>query len=134
MKKFCTVLVSCLLLSSCCTLFTDTKQTITFRAPNGTKIYDANNNVKVAEVTGNQTVTARLRKRREERILVAQLPGHLPTTFALEPAFNTTALWNLLFWPGFLIDFVSQKMFKWDETVIPIELEPDVDAEKYLNE
>lgn len=134
MKKFCIALVSCLLLSSCCTLFTGTKQAITFRAPNGTKIYDANTNVKVAEVTGNQTAIVRLRKRREDRILVAQLPGHLPTTFALESTFNNTALWNLLFWPGFLIDFASQKMYKYEEITVPIELEPDVDAEKYCNE
>lgn len=128
MKELCITLVSCLLLSSCCTLFSSRKQATSFHAPNGTKIYDANTNVKVAEVKKDQTAIVRLPKRREERVLVAQLPGFLPTTFALQPTFNNATLWNILFFPGFLIDFASQKMYKWEETNIFIELEPDIEA------
>jgi len=49
-------------LSSCCTVFTSSKQTITFMAPDGTKIYDAATNVKIAEVKQDNMATARLKK------------------------------------------------------------------------
>ena len=114
-----------LLLSSCCTIFSGTKQTITFQAPNGTKIYDATTNVKVAEVKDGQTATIQIRKRREDRILVAHHTGCMPTTFMLETSFNGHTLWNLFFWPGFLVDFITEKMYKWSTPIIPIELEPD---------
>ena len=39
--------------------------------------------------------------------------------------FNNACLWNILFWPGFLVDLGTQKMNKWDNTIINIEMEKE---------
>lgn len=118
------ILLPCLLLSSCCTVFTASKQTVTFTAPDGTKIYDAATNIKIAEVKQDNTVTTKIKKERESKQLIARKDGFQPTPFLLETTFNANTLWNILFWPGFLVDLGTGKMFKWDNTIISIELEP----------
>ena len=40
MKKTLLTIITATALSSCCTVFTASKQNVTFMAPNGTKIYD----------------------------------------------------------------------------------------------
>lgn len=117
-------LLSGLLLSSCCTVFTSSRQTVTFMVPDGTKIYDAATNTKIAEVKQDNMVTAQLKKRREDKQLIARKEGFQNTPFILETSFNTSSLWNILFWPGFLVDLGTAKMFKWENTLVNIELEP----------
>lgn len=39
----------------------------------------------------------------------------------IESRFNKTSLWNLLFWPGFLIDLGTGQMNKYDNTIINLE-------------
>lgn len=112
-------------LSSCCTVFTSSKQTITFMAPDGTKIYDAATNVKIAEVKQDNMATARLKKRREDKQFIARKEGFQNTPFMLETSFNAASLWNILFWPGFLVDLGTSKMFKWENPIVNIELEPE---------
>ena len=74
-------------------------------APNGTKIYDAETNIKIAEVEKENMVTTKIKKK-------------------------PSSLWNILFWPGFLVDLGTGKMFKWDNTIINLELEPATGTEK----
>lgn len=116
--------------SSCCTIFTASKQDITFMAPNGTKIYDVATNVKIAEVESNNMITTKIKKKFEDKQLIARKDGYSPTPFMLETAFNPSSLWNILFWPGFLVDLGTGKMFKWDNTIINLELEPATGTEK----
>ena len=92
-------------------------------APNGTQIYDAKTNVKLAEVQQENMVITKIKKKREDKQLIARKDGYQPAPFTLETSFNISSLWNILFWPGFLIDFGTEKMFKWDNTIIPIEME-----------
>lgn len=115
--------------SSCCTIFTASKQDITFMAPNGTKIYDVAANVKIAEVESNNMVTTKIKKKFEDKQLIARKEGYTPTPFMLEKEFNPSTLWNILFWPGFLVDLGTGKMFKWDNQIINIELEPVPETE-----
>lgn len=93
-------------------------------APDGTKIYDAVTNIKIAEVKQNNTVTAQIKKERESKQLIARKEGFQPTPFMLETAFNANTLWNILFWPGFLVDLGTGQMFKWGQPIIDIEMEP----------
>lgn len=123
-NKLILALLSGLLLSSCCTVFTSSRQTVTFMVPDGTKIYDAATNTKIAEVKQDNMVTAQLKKRREDKQLIARKEGFQNTPFILETSFNTSSLWNILFWPGFLVDLGTAKMFKWENTLVNIELEP----------
>lgn len=123
-KSFFVTLLPGLLLSSCCTVFTGSKQNVTFLAPDGTRIFDAGTNVKIAEVKQENTVTVPIRKSRENKQLIARKDGFQPVTFELETGFNTSTLWNFLFWPGFLVDLGTAQMFKWENTLVNIEMEP----------
>lgn len=125
MKKsfFATVLAG-LMLSSCCTVFTGSKQSVTFMAPDGTRIFDADTNVKIAEVKRDNTVTVPIRKSRENKQLIARKDGYRPVPFVLETRFNAATLWNFLFWPGFLVDLGTAQMFKWENVLVNIEMEP----------
>ena len=113
MKKILLLLSVCISFSSCCTLFSSSKQDITFTGMNGTKIYEDN------------SVTVQIKKKREDKQLVAKKEGYQTTPFVLESTFNNACLWNILFWPGFLVDLGTQKMNKWDNTIINIEMEKE---------
>lgn len=63
MKKTLFIITIATVLSSCCTIFTASKQNVTFRAPNGTKIYDVETNVKIAEVEKDNMVTTKIKKK-----------------------------------------------------------------------
>ena len=49
MKKILLLLSVCISFSSCCTLFSSSKQDITFTGMNGTKIYEASRQTKKAQ-------------------------------------------------------------------------------------
>lgn len=123
MKKVFYVAAVCLLLSSCCTLFTGSNQSITFTGETGTKIYDANTKVKIAEIREDNAVTVKVRKRLDDKQLLAKREGYRPAPLVLESTFNAVSLWNILFWPGFVIDLATQKITKWDNTTIEVEME-----------
>ncbi len=80
-KELCLIVWLCLTLSSCCTVFTSSKQTVTFQAPNGTRIYDASTNTKIAEVKQDNTVSVPVKKRREDKQFIARKEGYQPTPF-----------------------------------------------------
>ena len=128
-KELCLIAWLCLTLSSCCTVFTSSKQTVTFQAPNGTRIYDASTNTKIAEVKQDNTVSVPVKKRREDKQFIARKEGYQPTPFLLETSFNANSLWNILFWPGFLVDLGTEKMFKWDNSIVQIEMQADTTSQ-----
>ena len=111
MKKILLLLSVCISFSSCCTLFSSSKQDITFTGMNGIK--------------EDNSVTVQIKKKREDKQLVAKKEGYQTTPFVLESTFNNACLWNILFWPGFLVDLGTQKMNKWDNTIINIEMEKE---------
>lgn len=113
MKKILLLLSVCISFSSCCTLFSSSKQDITFTGMNGTKIYEASTKQKIAEIKEDNSVTVQIKKKREDKQLVAKKEGYQTTPFVLESTFNNACLWNILFWPGFLVDLGTQKMNKW---------------------
>lgn len=123
MKQILLLLSACMIFSSCCTLFSSSKQAITFTGPNGVKIYDAMTKVKLAEIKEDNTTTVKIKKKREDKQLIAKKEGYQSTPLLLESTFNNACLWNILFWPGFLVDLGTQKMNKWDNTIIDIEME-----------
>lgn len=129
MKKVFVLAAATITFSSCCTLFSSSKQAITFTGPEGTKIYDASNNMKLGEIGSDEVTTIQIKKKREDKTLFAKKEGYKPSPLVLESTFNNACLWNILFWPGFLIDLGTQKMNKWDNTTINIELEEKATAE-----
>ena len=125
MKKIILVAAVCFLCSSCATLFSSSTQPITFTGMEGTKIFDAATNMKLAEIGSDKTATVNIKKKTGEKQLIAKKEGYKSTPLMLESSFNNTALWNLLFWPGFIIDYGTGKINKWDNTVINIEMDKE---------
>ncbi|MFV0538650.1 MAG: hypothetical protein ACK5M3_14985 [Dysgonomonas sp.] len=127
MKKKCLTMaaVSAILLSSCATIFTPSRQSITFSGLEGTKIFDTSTNIKIAEIGSDKTATVSVKKKMSDKQLIAKKDGYKSSPIILESSFNTTSLWNLLFWPGFIVDLGTGQMNKWDNTYINVELEKD---------
>ncbi len=121
MKKILLFVLPAMLLSSCCTLFTPSKQTITFNGENGIKIYD--DGMKIAEIKDNNTTSVRIKKELSSKYLIAKKEGYRPTPLKLDTKFNSVAVINILFWPGFVVDAATGQMCKWDTTNIDIEME-----------
>lgn len=121
MKKILLFVLPAMMLSSCCTLFTPSKQAITFNGENGIKIYD--DGVKIAEIKDNNTTSVRIKKELSSKYLIAKKEGYRPTPLKLETKFDAVAVINILFWPGFVVDAATGQMCKWDNTYIDIEME-----------
>lgn len=123
MKTSLILLVFLLSLSSCATIFTKSKQPITFMGEPGIKIYQASSNVKIGEIGEEKSTTIEIKKKLGDTQLIAKKEGRPNTPLILESSFNTTSLWNILFWPGFLVDLGTGQMNKYDNSVIQIEME-----------
>lgn len=81
-------------MSSCASIFTPAKQTITFSGMEGTKIYD--NGRKIATIDESGEATARIRKKLSSKELIAKKEGYKSTPFLLEARFNPISCINLL--------------------------------------
>ena len=98
-------------------IFSSTQHPFNISGENGTKLYDAANNVKLAEIKEGGSTTFRLKKKLSDRTVIAKKEGYKNTPFVIESAFNAKALWNILFWPGFLIDLGTGKINKYDPVI-----------------
>lgn len=125
MKNLFLLLTLICLTSSCATIFTSSRQSITFSGLEGTKIYDASTNIKLAEIGSEKTTTVSIKKKLSDKQLLAKKEGYHTTPLLLESSFNTTALWNILFWPGFIVDLGTGQMNKWDNTYIVVDMDKE---------
>lgn len=125
MKKALILLCSVFLLTSCMTIFSSSRQSVTFTGENGTKLYDATNNVKLAEIKDGGSATVRIKKKLADKTIIAKKEGFKNTPFIVESSFNAKSLWNILFWPGFLIDLGTGKINKYDPVIYNIEMEKE---------
>ena len=91
----------------------------------GTRIYDGTNNVKLSEIKGGGVTTVKLKKKLSDKIMIAKKEGYKNTPFVIESAFNAKSLWNILFWPGFLIDLGTGKINKYDPVIYNVEMEKE---------
>ncbi|RGT31640.1 hypothetical protein DW989_04810 [Bacteroides stercoris] len=121
MKKVLLSLIVVFSMSSCASIFTPAKQTITFSGMEGTKIYD--NGRKIATIDESGEATARIRKKLSSKELIAKKEGYKSTPFLLEARFNPISCINLLNVIAWGIDLGTQKACKWDNTYIEIEME-----------
>ncbi len=123
MKKLLLIVSSVLLLTSCMTICSKSKQPITFTGMNGTRLYNAANNVKIAEITDGNSVTVNIKKKLSDQTFIAKKEGYVNTPFVVDSEFNAKSLWNILFWPGFLVDLGTGKINKYSEGVYNIEMD-----------
>lgn len=112
-------------LTSCMTVFTSARQTVTITGESGTKLYDGTNNVKLGEIGEGGTTELRLKKKTSDKTIIAKKDGYRNTPFVVESCFNPKSLWNIFFWPGFLIDLGTGKINKYDPVIYNVELEKE---------
>lgn len=126
MRKSLLILVAVLPLftfTSCMSIFSSAKQTITFTGEEGTKLYDGTNNVKLAEISEEGMAAVKIKKNLSDKTIIAKKKGYRNTPFVVESRFNPKALWNILFWPGFLIDLGTGKINKYDPVIYNVEMD-----------
>lgn len=116
---FCCIFI----LSSCMTICTKPRQTITFIGDNGIKIYDATSNVKLGEIKDGNSTSITIEKQTGDKIIIAKKEGFSNAPIIVESNLNTKSLWNILFWPGFLIDLGTGQINKYDPVIYYIEME-----------
>lgn len=108
-----------LVLSGCATLFSGTEEDVTFRSePSGAQVLI--DGILVGETPTTVEVD---RPGLEEMEVAIQLEGYEPRYFELDKEFNQTAILNIFFWPGFVIDALTGALFKYDKTVYTVDLE-----------
>lgn len=115
------MLVCALCLSSCGTLFTPTKQSITFMGLSETKIYD--NYKKLGEIPESGTTTIKVKKKLSSKTLIAKKEGYKNTPIILDAEFNPVSIINLTNILAWAIDLGTGKCCKWDTDVVEIEME-----------
>lgn len=113
--------VTMLSFTSCGTLFTSSRQNITFTGQSGIMIYD--NGLKVAEINDEGTASARIRKKLSDKTFIAKKEGYKSTPLVLESTFNPISIINLANLFAWAIDLGTGKCCKWDNTVIEINME-----------
>ena len=109
--------------TSCCSIFTSAKQTVTFVGEEGIRIYD--NGMKIATIGESGETSVRIRKKKSSKELIAKKEGYRPTPLRLESTFNPVACINLLNVLAWGIDLGTQKAFKWENTYFEIEMEAE---------
>ena len=121
MKKVLPILICALCLSSCGTLFTPTKQPITFMGMPGPRIYD--NGKKLGEIEEDGTATIKIRKELSDKTLIAKKDGYKNTPVTLDATLNPVSIINLTNLFAWAIDLGTGKCCKWDTDVVEIEME-----------
>ena len=121
MKKVLLMLICVLCLSSCGTLFTPSKQPITFMGMPETRIYD--NGKKLGEIAESGTTTIKVRKKLSNKTLIAKKDGYKNTPVTLDATFNPVSIINLTNILAWAIDLGTGKCCKWDTDVVEIEME-----------
>lgn len=98
-------------LTACSTIFGENDRVVHINsAPkNATVVID---NV---AVNGNTPTEMVVTKMFSPTIIKVQKPGCAPTTVIIDPMFQKVGLWNILVWPGFIIDAITGDMMKVPE-------------------
>lgn len=95
-------------LSACSTIFGDNDRIVHVNStPKDATI--TIDNVTVDSKTPTQMV---ITKMWSPTIITIQKPGCSPTSVVIQPAFQKVGLWNILVFPGFIIDAITGDMMK----------------------
>lgn len=121
MKKNLLLLTCLLCLFSCGTLFTPSKQPITFMGMPKTRIYD--NGKKLGEIAESGTTTIKVRKKLSDKTLIAKKDGYKNTPITLDATFNPVSIINLGNILAWAVDLGTGKCCKWDTDIVEIEME-----------
>ena len=129
MKKVILLTLSALLLGSCATLFTGTKDTLTFESnPSGAEVYIDGLYVCITPCTVDVT-----RSISEERVEF-KLDEYEIRVIELDREFNVVTILNLFTGGiiGFGIDALTGAMFKYDKKSYDIDLKKKIDGSSVI--
>lgn len=112
-------LMSTFLLAGCATLLSGSSDEIGFTSePPGAEV------VIDDVVVGETPTTVEVdRPGLEDQQVTVRIDGFEPRTFELQKQFNGTAVLNIFFWPGFIIDALAGPLFQYDKTAYSVEME-----------
>jgi len=127
--KFITLIATAavaLSLSSCATLFTKSRQEVTFKGIPGTTVTDTKKNTIIAEVGQNGFATAHLRKQLSGIDIKATKDGYDTRDLRMGTKVQGWFWGNILLGgiPGMAIDAATGKMMKFKETLVDVTLTP----------
>lgn len=112
-------------LSSCGTLFTSSKQNITFSGDKGVKIYDGMN--QIAEIGESGITTVGIRKKLSSKRLIAKKDGYRDTPLKVESTFNPVSVINFFNPIAWAVDLGTGKCCKYGDEIIIVGLEKSTD-------
>lgn len=114
------------LLTSCATLFTKSKQEVTFKGVPGTTLVDKDKNRKVAEIAPNGFATTKLKKQLKSMTLEAKKEGYKTEDFQLGTKIQGAFWANIILGgiPGMAIDAATGKMKKFETDLLDVTLSP----------
>ncbi|GAB3755896.1 PEGA domain-containing protein [Spirosoma pomorum] len=111
-------IVSTMILQSCATLFTGTKDTIHFDSqPSGAKVRIDGLDV------GRTPVDVSVKRSLNDKTATMLLDGHESRTFEISKEFNTISILNLFGMIGWVVDAATGSLMKYDQKAYSIELE-----------
>lgn len=107
-------------MSSCSTIFTGTKQSVTFTGEPGIGIYKNNN--KITEIAEGGTSTVKIQKSLSSANLIAKKEGYLNTPLVLSTVFNPISAINLLNPIAWIVDLGTGAACKYDDSIVVVEM------------
>ncbi|MDF2939609.1 MAG: hypothetical protein K0R66_251 [Gammaproteobacteria bacterium] len=118
-------LSSCvLMLSGCATMFGDKGRVVSVNsAPPGAQVFLN------GQPEGSSPATLTLAKVSDNYVTVKK-SGYQATTQAIPTTFQKVGWWNILFWPGFIVDAISGDSMKLATTNMTIKMSPNTPSSK----
>ena len=124
MKKIISICCACLLFSSCATLFTGSRQAITFDAKMP-EVGIYKDGVKLGETKNDGTFTTKIGKELSSVNMMAKKEGYKNEPFFLNTRFNGVSCINLLNIIAWAIDLGTGNACKYDRNYVEIEMEKE---------
>ena len=105
--------------SGCASIFTGTSDPITFESqPDGAKVQI--NGMRV----GRTPVTALVKRSLSAPQVKISLDGYEPQNIMIQNSFNSIAILDIFFWPGFIIDAATGSIMKYSILNYHVRLDP----------
>lgn len=123
-KKIISICCACLLFSSCATLFTGSRQAITFDAKMP-EVGIYKDGVKLGETKNDGTFTTKIGKELSSVNMMAKKEGYKNEPFFLNTRFNGVSCINLLNIIAWAIDLGTGNACKYDRNYVEIEMEKE---------
>lgn len=120
-KNLLLIAIGLFFFTSCGTLFTPTKQKITFVGLPETKIYD--NGKRLGAIPEDGETTIKIRKKLSDKTLIAKKEGYKNAYIELDAVFNPVSIINLTNLFGWAIDLATGKCCKWEDDIVEIDME-----------